>query len=43
MDIVKNHFGAYGVGVEYAQTMVHRLPASSYPNYLVPETAGAHV
>src|SRR3954467_14681656 len=23
MDIVKHHFGAYGVGVEYAYTMVH--------------------
>jgi len=43
MDIVKNHFGAYGVGVEYAQTMVHSLPASTYPNYLVPETTGAHM
>jgi len=23
MDIVKNHYGAYGIGVEYAYTMVH--------------------
>jgi nicotinamidase-related amidase len=43
MDIVKNHFGAYGAGVEYAQTMIHGLPASTYPNYFVPETAGAHM
>lgn len=43
MDIVKNHFGAYGAGVEYAQTMIHGRPASTYPNYLVPETAGAHM
>ena len=31
MDIVKNHFGAYGVGVEYAYTMVHGAPATKYP------------
>jgi len=28
MDIVKTHFGAYGVGVEYAYTMVHGAPPS---------------
>lgn len=28
MDIVKTHFGAYGVGVEYAYTMVHGAPAT---------------
>ena len=26
MDIVKNHYGAYGIGVEYAYTMVHGAP-----------------
>ena len=26
MDIVKTHCGAYGVGVEYAYTMVHGAP-----------------
>lgn len=36
MDIVKNHFGAYGVGVEYAYTMVHGAPATKYPEYVVP-------
>jgi nicotinamidase-related amidase len=42
MDIVKNHFGAYGVGVEYAYTMVHGAPASKYPEYVVPVAAAAH-
>src|ERR1700716_3698414 len=28
MDIVKTHCGAYGVGVEYAYTMVHGAPAT---------------
>ena len=36
MDIVKTHFGAYGVGVEYAYTMVHGAPATKYPEYVVP-------
>src|SRR3984893_17912962 len=35
MDIVKGHFGAYGVGVEYAYTMVHGAPATRFPEYLV--------
>jgi hypothetical protein len=43
MDIVKNHFGAYGAGVEYAITMVHGLPASTYPAYMVPDAAVAHM
>lgn len=41
MDIVKNHFGAYGVGVEYAFTMVHGAAASKYPEYVIP-AAAAH-
>ena len=41
MEIVKNHFGAYGVGVEYAYTMVHGAPATKYPEYVVP-SAAAH-
>lgn len=41
MDIVKNHFGAYGMGVEYAYTMVHGAPATRLPEYSVPETAAA--
>jgi len=36
MDIVKTHCGAYGIGVEYAYTMVHGAPASTCPVYSVP-------
>jgi len=36
MDIVKTHCGAYGVGVEYAYTMVHGAPATRFPEYVVP-------
>src|SRR5579863_7489379 len=39
MDIVKNHFGAYGVGVEYAYTMVHGAPATELAAYVVPHLA----
>lgn len=39
MDIVKSHFGAYGVGVEYAYTMVHGAPATQMPAYVVPPGA----
>ena len=35
MDIVKNHCGAYGVGVEYAYTMVHGAPATKFPEYAI--------
>ena len=42
MDIVKTHFGAYGVGVEYAYTMVHGAPATQLPEYRVPAAATAH-
>jgi nicotinamidase-related amidase len=42
MDIVKTHFGAYGVGVEYAYTMVHGAPATKLPEYTVPTAAAAH-
>jgi nicotinamidase-related amidase len=38
MDIVKTHCGAYGVGVEYAYTMVHGAPATKLPEYVVPTT-----
>lgn len=41
MDIVKNHFGAYGVGVEYAYTMVHGAPPTKFTEYVVPELAAA--
>src|SRR5205823_3158004 len=36
MDIVKTHCGAYGVGVEYAYTMVHGAAATRLPDYVVP-------
>src|SRR5271167_5044412 len=41
MDIVKSHYGAYGVGVEYAYTMVHGAPATRLPEYFVPPAATA--
>ena len=41
MDIVKTHCGAYGVGVEYAYTMLHGAPPSAYPVYQVPTPAHA--
>lgn len=34
IDIVKQHCGAYGVGVEYAYTMVHNAPATTLPGYV---------
>ena len=42
MDIVKNHYGAYGIGVEYAYTMVHGAPATKFPEYAIPTAALAH-
>jgi len=42
MDIVKSHLGAYGIGVEYAYTMVHGLPASKFAEYEIPSAVGAH-
>jgi hypothetical protein len=42
MDIVKNHYGAYGIGVEYAYTMVHGAPATKFPEYVVDAPAVAH-
>ena len=39
MDIVKNHCGAYGIGVEYAYTMVHKAPPTHFPEYAVPGNA----
>jgi nicotinamidase-related amidase len=36
MDIVKTHFGAYGVGVEYAYTMVHGAAATKFTEYVLP-------
>jgi nicotinamidase-related amidase len=39
MDIVKTHCGAYGIGVEYAYTMVHGTPPTKFPEYVVPAAA----
>jgi len=39
MDIVKTHYGAYGVGVEYAYTMVHGAPATICTEYKIPAPA----
>jgi nicotinamidase-related amidase len=39
MDIVKTHCGAYGMGVEYAYTMVHGASPTRFPEYFVPATA----
>ncbi len=38
MDIAKTYYGAYGVGVEYAYTMVHGAPATVLPPYVPPTT-----
>lgn len=40
MDVAKSHCGVYGVGVEYAYTMVHKAPPSAYPEYKVPAGGG---
>jgi nicotinamidase-related amidase len=42
MDIVKTHFGAYGVGVEYAYTMVHGAPPTEFAGYTVPIPQTVH-
>ena len=42
MDIVKTHYGAYGVGVEYAYTMVHGAPATHFPDYVMPPAGEKH-
>ena len=39
MDIVKTHYGAYGIGVEYAYTLVHKAPPTVFPEYVVPSIA----
>lgn len=40
MDLIKNQGGAYGVGVEYAYTMVHHAPQSAQKPQIVPAKAG---
>lgn len=39
MDLARTHYGAYGVGVEYAYTMVHKVPATKIPAYTPPKPA----
>jgi nicotinamidase-related amidase len=41
MDIAKSHFGVYGMGIEYAYTMVHSAKPTNYPIY-APPVAAAH-
>jgi nicotinamidase-related amidase len=46
MSLLKQHAGAYGIGVEYAYTMVHHAPQSAQKPQIVtkketPQTAGA--
>jgi nicotinamidase-related amidase len=42
MDIAKTHYGAYGMGVEYAYTMVHGAPATRLAEYIVPAAVHVH-
>ena len=39
MDLLKPQAGAYGVGVEYAFTMVHHAPQSALKPQVVPKKA----
>src|SRR6202008_4255046 len=39
MDIVKTHYGAYGIGVEYVYTLVPQAPATVFPEYVIPSAA----
>ena len=41
MDVVKTHCGAYGIGVEYAYTMVHKAQQTKFEQYTVPAAAAA--
>jgi nicotinamidase-related amidase len=34
--IIKSHYGAYGMGIEYAATLVHGGPPTALPRYEVP-------
>jgi len=40
MGLLKQQAGAYGVGVEYAYTMVHKAPQSAQKPQIVPKKAG---
>lgn len=40
MDIAKHHIGAYGVGVEYANTMIHGAAPTAFENWhMTPQLA----
>ena len=39
MGLIKQHGGAYGAGVEYAYTMVHKAPQSAIKPQIVPKKA----
>lgn len=40
MGLIKGQGGAYGVGVEYAYTMVHKAPQSAQTPLVVPAKEG---
>src|SRR5467141_1032542 len=42
MGLMKQQGGAYGIGVEYAYTMVHHAPQSAQKPQIVPKKAAAH-
>lgn len=42
MGLIKNQGGAYGIGVEYAYTMVHKAPQSAKVPQVVPPSASTH-
>ena len=42
MGLIKGQGGAYGVGVEYAYTMVHHAPQSAQKGQSVPKKSGKH-
>jgi nicotinamidase-related amidase len=39
-DIIKTHYGAYGMGVEYAYTMVHKAAPTQIAPYVIPASHG---
>ena len=42
MGLFKMHGGAYGAGIEYAYTMVHKAPQSGLKPQVVPQKAATH-